>query len=158
MSKKTKLFSLICLVFISSIISSNVFAQNERSEALRKINEAEDFVKNAYLSLIDIERAGADITELIAQQNTALEYFFEANRVFEEENYALAITFADRAIDEAEVILKTDIGMIFLTELFQARSYRNQLILSIGISGIILLFTIISWRVFKNYYLQNTLV
>jgi hypothetical protein len=148
----------LCLVFVVCIFSPIVFAQVGKSEALQRVFEAEVSLKDAYLSLFEIEKAGAEVTELASLHNTALEYYQEANRVFEEGDYDLAITFADKAIEESGVILKTDVGMIFITEFFKVKSYRNQLVLSIGVSGIIILLSLFSWRVFKNYYLRNTII
>ena len=132
-------------------------AEGIESEAVLKISEAEDFLDNAYLSLLEIEKAGGDVSELVVILNNALEHYAEALRVFESGEYVLAVEFADKAIHASNVILETDFSLIFFIGIVTRKSFRNKLFLSLGASGIIIIFTFLGWRIFKNYYIGSKL-
>ena len=129
--------------------------QGAESKAASRVSQAENSLKAAYLSVLEAERVGGDVSELVAFLNTALEYYAEAERVFEIGEYGSAVDLADKAIDASNVVLETDISMIVVTEIVKEKVFRNQLYLSIGASCIIILFSVLGWKVFKGYSVRR---
>ena len=156
MSKKLKYFSVLFFVFtLVFLIPSVSRVRGAETEAASRISQAENSLKAAYLSVLEAERVGGDVSELVAFLNTALEYYAEAERVFEIGEYGSAVDLADKAIDASNVVLETDISMIVVTEIVKEKVFRNQLYLSIGASCIIILFSVLGWKVFKGYYVRR---
>ena len=156
MNIKKKSYSFLCLVLALNILSPIVFGQEIiESDAVLILSETEDSLVNAYISLLEIERAGGDITELVKILNTATGYYSEALRLFESGEIVLAVELADKAIDSSNVILETDVRMMFIIEIFRGIGFRNQLYIAIGIRGIIILLSFLGWKVFKKFYLRK---
>lgn len=156
MNIKKKSYSVFCLVLALNIFSPIVFGQEIiKADAVLILSETEDSLENAYISLLEIERAGGDITGLVKILNTATGFYSEALRLFESGEYALAVELADKAIDSSNVILETDVRMMSKIEIFRGIGFRNQLYISIGTSGIIILLSFLGWKVFKTYHFQK---
>jgi len=137
-------------------LSPIVFGQEIiESDAVLILSETEDSLENAYISLLEIERAGGDITELVKILNTATGYYSEALRLFESGEYVLAVELADKAIDSSNVILETDVRMMSKIEVYRGIGFRNQLYNAIGTSGIIILLSFLGWKVFKTYHFRK---
>ena len=130
--------------------------QGTASEASIQMSETQDSLKRAYLSLLEVERAGGNVTELVMLLNVALDYYTEAEREFKAGKYDSALELADKCIDMSTRVIETDISMIVITEHVKEESFRNQLYLSIGAICIIVICGILGWELFKNYY-QRTI-
>ena len=151
-----KSYSVFCLVLALNIFLPIVFGQEIfESDAVLILSETEDSLENAYISLLEIERAGGDITELVKILNAATGYYSEALRLFESGEYVLAVELTDKAIDSSNVILETDVRMISIIEVYRGIGFRNQLYISIGTSGIIILLSFLGWKLFKKYHFQK---
>jgi hypothetical protein len=124
-------------------------------EAVSEISRAKDSLKSAYLSVLDAERAGGDISELVARLNTALEYFSEAERAFGSGEYDSAVLLAEKVAEASNGILEEAVRLRGAAELQGEISFRNQLILSSGVVCSTVLFGFLGWRRFKDYYVRR---
>ena len=124
-------------------------------EAVSEISLAEDFLKTAYLYVLDAERAGGDISELVARLNTALEYFFEAERAFGSGKYDSAVLLAGWVVEISDVILDDAVGLRGVAELQGEVAFRNQLLISFGVVCFTIVFGFVGWRRFKDYYVRR---
>jgi hypothetical protein len=126
-------------------------------EAVSEISRAEDSLKSAYLSVLEAERAGGDISELVAWLNAALEYFSEAERAFGSGEYDSAVLLAGRVVEISDVILDDAVGLRGVAELQGEVAFRNQLLISFGAVCSIVAFGFLGWRRFKDYYLRRVM-
>ena len=158
MSKKLKRFSVLffvfALVFFIPCVSRVVGAE---SEAITRVSQAEDSLEVAYLSVVEAERAGVDVSELVVLLNAALEYYSEAERALESGEYDAAVQLAGEAMEASNVVLGADISLMFVAERVEEEAFRNQLLLSFGAVCFIVLFGFLGWRLFKGYYVRRVM-
>jgi len=146
---------LLLMIIAAFSLQSLCLVWAGEMEAVSEISRAEDFLKTAYLYVLDAERAGGDVSELVARLNTALEYFSEAERAFGSGKYDSAVLLAGRVVETSDVILNDAVGLRGAAELQGEISFRNQLILSSGVVCSTVLFGFLGWRRFKDYYVRR---
>ena len=156
MSKKLKRFSVpffvLVLVFFIPCVSRVVGSE---SDAVSRISQAEDSLEAAYLSVDEAERAGVDVSEVVALLNAALEYYSEAERALDSGEYDAAVQLAGEAVEASNVVLDADVSLMFVAERVEEEVFRNQLFLSFGAVCFIVLFGFLGWRLFKGYYVRR---
>jgi len=156
MSKKLPylpfLFFLIILLYFSFGVSR---VYGEELEARGKISQAEDSLEAAYISLLEAERAGGDISGLVSLLNTALDYYSQADIALRSGKDEEALKLAEKAIEVTNEILEADVSIIVVSEHIEEVRFRNQLIISLGSVFFIIIFGFLGWSRFKDYYLQN---
>ena len=147
------IFSLVSMVLII-ILPVYGFALCESDvESSRSVIElAEDSLKYAYLSVLEAERAGGDVSELVARLNAALEYMSGAERAFGSGEYDSAVILAGRVVEASDVIMDDAVGLRGVAELQGEISFRNRLVLSFGVVCFTVVFGFLGWRRFKGYY------
>ncbi len=157
-SKKLKCFSalfFVCTyVFFMPSVSRVMGAE---SEAISKVSLAENSLEVAYLSLLEADRAGGDVPELVALLNTALEYYSESDRALELGDYDAAIQLASKSVEVSNVVFETNINLIEVTKKVEEEGFRNQLFLSFGVVCLIVLFGFLGWNQFKVYYFHRVM-
>jgi hypothetical protein len=122
------------------------------SEAITRVSQAEDSLEVAYLSVVEAERAGVDVSELVVLLNAALEYYSEAERALESEEYDIAVQLAGKVVEASNAVLEADSSLIVVAGHVEEEAFRNQLFLSFGAVCFIVLFGFLGWRLFKGYY------
>lgn len=150
------IFSLVSMVLII-IVPVYGFALCESDvESSRSVIElAEDSLEHAYLSLLEAESSGGDVSELVSLLNTALEYYSEAERALLSGEYETAVLLAGKVAETSNVILEADISLKVVAEHLEEVGFRNQLFLSSGVVCFTILFGFLSWRLFKGYYVRR---
>ena len=158
MSKKLKRFSvpffLFSLIFFMLSISQVMGAE---SEAVSRVSLAKDYLEAAYLSVLESERVGADVSELVAHLNTALEYYSEAERALESGENEKAVLLADKAVEASNLVLDVDISLMVVAEHVEEEVFMNRFFLSFGAVCLIVLFGSLGWRQFKGYYVRRVI-
>ena len=119
------------------------------------VSQAEDSLEAAYLSVLEAERMGGDISEIVTFLNTTLEYYSEAERALESGEYDAAVQLAGKAVEASNEVLEADIGLIVVAGHVEEEAFRNQLFLSFGMVCLIVLFGLLGWRQFKVYYVNR---
>lgn len=158
MKKKLQYFSVLFFILIIMFFiprSSRVLG--DESEAVLRVSQAEDSLKAAYLSVLEAERAGGDVSELALVLNTALEYYSEAEMLIEAGEYEAADFLARKVVQASNVALDVDISLIVVAEHVEEATLWNQIILSFGAVFFIILLSFLGWRRFKIYYIQRVL-
>lgn len=130
-------------------------ALGDESEAVSSVTQAKNSLDTAYLSLLEIERAGGDVSELVKVLNTALEYYSQAERAIKKGEYDVAVLLSTKAVKASNVVLEVDIGLITVTKYVEGANLRTQLYLTLGAVIIIIPLSFLSWRRFKEYYIEN---
>jgi tetratricopeptide (TPR) repeat protein len=146
------LFFLIILLYFSFGFS---LVYGEESEVRGKKSQAEDSLEAAYISLLEAERAGGDISGLVSLLNTALDYYSQADIALRSGKDEEALKLAEKAIEVTNEILEADVSIIVVSEHIEEVRFRNQLIISLGSVFFIIIFGFLGWSRFKDYYLQN---
>ena len=142
---------MMLVFFITSVYQ----ACGDTTDAELRISQSEDSLNAAYLLLLTAERAGGDVSELIARFNTALEYYSGAVRALESGEYETAVLLAEKVIEASNMILEVDVSLIVVAERLSKVGFRNQLFLSFGVVCLTILFGFLGWRLFKGYYVQR---
>jgi hypothetical protein len=154
--KKNKRFSVLFFIFSLMFLTQNVSrVLGDESEAVSWISQAENSLEAAYLSILEAERVGGDVSEIIAFLNTALEYYSEAERALESEEYDIAVQLAGKVVEASNAVLEADSSLIVVAGHVEEEAFRNQLFLSFGAVCFIVLFGFLGWRLFKGYYARR---
>jgi len=124
-------------------------------EAVSEISRAENSLNSAYLSVLEAERAGGDISELVTSLNNALELYSESKNAFESGEYERAVLTAEKVVEASNIIQDDAVGLRGAAELHGKVSFRNQLFISLGAVCSIVVFGFLGWRRFKEYYLKR---
>ncbi len=158
MSKKLKCFSILFFVFTLMFFIPNASrVLGDESEAVLRVSQAEDSLEAAYLSVLEAEKAGGDVSELVMVINTALEYYSEAERLIVAEEYGAAVFLARKAVEASNVVLNVDFNLLVVVEHVEEATFWNQIFLSIGAVFSIILLSFLGWRRFKIYYIRRVL-
>jgi len=124
-------------------------------EAVSRISQAEDSIEAAYLSVLEAERAGGDVSDLVARLNVVLGYHSRAERALQAKEYDIAVFLAEKIIEASNVVLDDGVRLQSSAELHGKTMFRNQVILSF----VVILFTIMigfrGWSLFKGYYVRR---
>jgi hypothetical protein len=158
---RSKLRSLLTLLFISTVIFGLTNIQKvygDETEAISVISLAEDSLEAAFLSVLEIERSGGEISELVLLLNTALDYQSDAERFLEVGEYEKADFMARKVVEASNVIIEVDVGMQVVAEHVSEVGFMNQLYISLGVVCSTVLFGFLGWRQFKIYYIRNMTV
>jgi len=138
-------------------IPSSSRVLGDESEAVLRVSQAEDSLGAAYLSVLEAERAGGDVSELVVVLNTALEYYSEAERLIEAGEYGAAVFLVRKAVEASNVVLDVDFSLLVVVEHVEVAPHWNQIILSFGAVFFIILLSFLGWRRFKIYYIRRVL-
>ena len=156
--KKNKRFSVLFFIFSLIFFTQNVYrVLGDESEAVSRVSLAEDSLEAAYLSVLEAERAGGDISEIVGLLNTALEYYSEAERALKSGEHDIAVQLAGKAVEASNAVLEASINLIVVVGHVEEEAFRNQLFLSFGAVCLIVLFGFLGWRLFKGYYARRVM-
>lgn len=155
MSKKLRLLSIIFLMMITIVRPQFHQARGDQKEAEMRISQAEDSIKAAYLSLLEAERSGGDISELVQLLNNALEYHSKSNEELYLGKYDMAEDLANKTVEASNTILEADVTIKVVAEHIEEVRFRNQLVMSLSIVCLIMFFGFLFWRKFKGYYITR---
>jgi hypothetical protein len=148
---KTKIIALCIFCFIFSTLQVNASNINEDNFLI----EAESKIKTAYLTLLEAEKNGANVTVLTDILNHGAELLSEAyfwNSLDNIENSTHFVQLCNNI---------TDTIQIDVTELLEEAKKNNQasffsnIIISISGTIIILLTSFFLWRFFKDRYFKK---
>ena len=143
------------LVFLL-LLSSPVFSRAvDQGEAESMVANANDGIEEAYLAVVEAERAGGNVTELVSRLNDAIVLLETAERRLDSGEYDEAFTYAEEALEQSNVIKEEAQSLRSLAELRAEIEFRNRLVISIMISFYVILFGYVGWFYFKRYYIRK---
>ena len=107
---RLRLFCAVALLFVlSSMLMLSVSASSDQEATLSTISEAEQSMAQAYEAVLDAERAGAEISGLLARLNDAAGMISEGHMAFEVGDFEEATRFAELSGEVAwEVVGKAE--------------------------------------------------
>ena len=153
--KKLQTYIVFFLMIASFLYLTDVsHVYGDEKEVLLKISLAGDSLEAAYRSLLKAERAGGDVSGLVALLNSALDLYSKADWALEYEEYETAVIFLDEVDEISGEVLEYSITLMVASERFLAYRFRNQLFLSFGVALFFLVLGFIGWGQFKVYYFR----
>jgi len=145
------LFLILAIVCISGfIIPLQVNAK------LPSIDTATSAMNQAFLSVLAVENAGGNVTELLGKLNSAGTLLAAADNSYNAGDTANADTFANRAFSIANQVSEEAIA---LSNLSMTQAVNNKLItifISLGASIVFVVLMLLGWRRFKLVYNKNS--
>jgi len=144
---------LIVLTFSTYICISESFASNSKDTANASIKSAEDVLVSAYQAALEVEQAGADISNLLVQLNDAGDFLVNAHIAYKLEDFDGATRFADFCYDIGED-LKNQVDELRV-EAYRSTALGFWWTLTGSLVGVIaVVFSgFWGWRVFKRRYI-----
>lgn len=129
----------------------------DRHGAQKALSDAENVVASAYLAVVEAEKAGANVSELISKLEVAADWLAEANNAFRLGDYDEAYDFAVNCVKALE-------GVAYEAEVLMEEAQRSRserLFLSAAYSGVglslLFVFSLFGWRYLKRFYVKRVL-
>lgn len=144
-------FLLFCLVPFFITLSN---AQSEL-EVPMELVEAEETLVLAYNSVLDAEKVGANVSDLIYQLNTGAQYLNQAHLNVDTGDFEAVVYFSNLCIESIDGV--SEHAILLMDETVQLQS-ANILIQIFGsIIGIVVVIVggLLFWRIFKRHYING---
>lgn len=149
----SSLFSII-LILVSPICGS-ALCESDAEDARSAVESAEEALGSAYLSVLEAERAGGDVSGLVASLNDALEERSRAERAFESGEYDAAVLLAGGVAEGSGAVLDDAVRLRGYAELSGKIALRNQMVISFEIIYFTIIFGFLGWSLFRDRYLRR---
>ena len=152
-----KFFGFLGFIMLACLISINhCYAINEKETSL-EIASSENSIELAFLSILEAEREGGDISSLVADLNQALDYLDDGKKAMKSGGFEDAAVFLNKASYDSEQIIIKALDLKRYAESRSEVSFRNQLIFSSVAAVIIIILGLLGWNYFQSYYLRRVL-
>jgi len=153
---------MILLVFLavsafSASAATEVFALTSEDEAELEIQEAEARLSSAFVAVLEAEKNGADVSDLLARLNSGGGFLAEARTCYRNGDF-------DGAVSNALLSVQSVEGLVEEVEELKALAiaeYGERSFLTMTGSGVavvvIVLGSVVVWLLFKRRYLAKVL-
>jgi hypothetical protein len=155
-----RVFSLLLIILIL-ISPTDDFAlcESDIESARSMLESAEGALASAYLSIVEAERSGGDISPLVMAFNGALNDLSAGRRALDAGDYELASDLASEAVDLSDMVTEEAVLLRHIAEYEGEIEFRNRLILAFMSVYLIVLLGFLGWRLFRvNYLLRMGLM
>lgn len=156
-TRKGLIFFTFLLMFASPIIVQNGQALAEKDSATLAIDRAEGVVVSAFQGVLEAERAGADVSELSAQLNVALDLLAQARVLYGVGDFEGASSVADACFEIGEGVEAEAYRLREQAAEEGIRRFWLTITTWIVCVGVIVCGSFCSWRFFKRRYFQRVL-
>jgi hypothetical protein len=144
-------FLVMFLLLSYPVVSWSV----ESGEAESMVASASDGVEEAYVAVVEAERAGGDVAELVSRLNDAISLLEVAERSLGSGEYDDAFEIAEEVLSQTGTISEEAQSLREMAELRAETEFRNRLVLSLIVSFFVILFGYAGWFYFKRYYMRK---
>ena len=148
----------IILVFFTIIISltefSGILVYSIDNTTMNLLNQSETVSNKAYLSIYELEKKGGDINGLVNRLDDVLNLHHEGLKHVQIEEYDKAILLFRESITLSNEIIQISIRLSVITVNIKTKVQRNKIITNTIASLIIIIIGFISWKIFKNKYMD----
>jgi CHASE3 domain sensor protein len=142
------------LAFGSSfLVKDCVFAQADQTSS--KLQTANTAVGQAFNAVLDAEKAGANVTDLLAQLNTAQGRLAQAKNSDRTGNTNTAATQADSALTIAQQVTNEAQDAKQNAIVSNQNTYYSLMTLTVIGAIVFVLALFLVWRRFKRSYIKN---
>ena len=142
---------LLCLVPFFIPLSN---AQSEL-EVPMDLVEAEETLVLAYNSVLDAEKAGANVSDLISQLNTGAQYLNQAHSNVDTGDFEAVVYFSNLCIEAIDGVSEQAILLMDEAVQLQSANLLIQIFGSIIGIAVVIMGGVLFWKIFKRYYLDR---
>ena len=142
---------LFCLVPFSIPLSN---AQNEL-EVPMELVEAEETLVLVYNSVLDAEKVGANVSDLISTLNTGVQYLNQAHSNVDSGDFEAVVYFSDLCVEAIDGV--SEQAILLKEEAVQLQTVNLIMQISLSIIGIVVVIvvSVLFWIIFKRYYING---
>jgi hypothetical protein len=150
------ILSLVSMVLIFIMpISGFALCESDVDVARSALGSAEEALASAYFAVLEAERAGGDVSELVSYLRIAAKHLSEAEMALESGDYDGASLLAEEAGEAAKKILIDTSRLGNLAQIQGRTAFGYRLFFSFGGVILILLFGFFGWMRFRDYYVRR---
>jgi hypothetical protein len=153
---KSRLLIGLVGIFLFFLVVSSVFAVSS-DDAQAAINRAESKMSSAYESVLEAEKAGANVSSLLVKLNNGSALLSKAQMQYRIGNFSEAVSFADQCYDSLNGI-ETEADGLRDNAIMDRK--QRMLISAVGstlaISAVIFA-SVFGWRFFKDKFHKRVL-
>jgi hypothetical protein len=145
------------LIVLIIVVPAQEFALCESGvELARSARElAEDSLKSAFLSVLEAERGGVDVSELVSCLRVAVEHYSEAERAFESGDYDGAVILAEWTVEAAKNISDNAVRLRGVAEVQGEIAFGYWLFQSFSTVCVVVVSGYFGWGRFRGYYVRR---
>lgn len=148
-------FIFLLLLITAYSVEGLCSAESTEQEANSAISKAEGSLNSAYISVIEVEKAGGDVAGLVNGLNGALEYVSASKNFLAANEFDAAKADAERAEVISDSVAREAAVLRSLATSRGEIQFRDNLILSSLLAIAIALIGFRGWFVFKGHYLRR---
>jgi len=152
-----KLFPIILILFASifPIFTFATLASSSEDMTVSAINRAEEVIALAYQSVLEAEKAGADVSGLVTRLNAVVELLAEAHISYRLEDFDDAVRSANLCYEKGEKVRFDADRMRDLAVEDGRQRFWWTIVESIVGVGVVICGGFLSWHLFKRRYFHG---
>ncbi len=152
-SFKVFVVTVLLLCFVPFFIPLSK-AQSELDVSMDLV-EAEENLVLAYNSVLDAEKAGANVSDLLSQLNAGAQYLNQAYSNFDTGDFEAVVYFSNLCIETIDGVSEQAILLMDEAVQLQSSNLLIQIFGSIIGMAVVIVGGVIFWRIFKRYYMDG---
>jgi hypothetical protein len=150
------LFLCVCLGFVP-FFRVAADAEAKENKVLSKIMEADELISRSFDAVLEAERAGADVSNLMMQLSSAAHFLAEAHAQNRTGNFARALQNAMLSVQSVEGVIEDAERLKMSADAEYKERAFNAVAASMVIISVIALLSITSWQLLKRRHLDEIL-
>lgn len=135
----------------------HVCASDNADSASEAIDRARSSLVDAYKSVLNAEKEGADVTSLTERLTEAGSNLTNAYLFYEAESYDVAIALANNSFEAGEKIKAEAVDLKAITHVNAMVLFWFQIFGYVGTLAVIVLVSVLGWQAFKKRYYRKIL-
>lgn len=148
---------LLLLALCSSTSLTRVCASSSADSAIAAIDRARSSLIDAYISVLEAEKEGADVTSLTRRLTEAGSDLTNACLFYETGSYDAAVTLADSSYEAGQKVEIEAADLKAVTHVNAKILFSFQMLGYVGTLAVIVFVAVLGWRTFRERYYQKIL-
>jgi len=151
-----KPFTIIIILFVSIFpITFTTLTSSSEDIAVSAINKAEEVIASVYQGVLEAEKSGACVSDLLARLNAVGEILAEARISYRLKDFDGALRSANLCYEEGEKLRIDAYTLRDLALREDSQRFRWTMIWSILNVTVIIFASFMGWRIFKRRYFNR---
>lgn len=149
-------FVALVLVIISGCARLYVFGSNQ-DDAATVVAVAESELADCYGAVLEAERVGANVSDLLARLNVGAGFLAEAELCYRSGNFSGAVYFAELVIENLDGLIG-EAGELYSSVAFE-RGQESSWVVGVSVVGVfvVVLLGFFGWGYVKGFYVRLVL-
>ena len=147
---------LLIIAFGTSFFTMH-FADAQTYPTKSKFGYANNVVEQAFNAVLDAEKAGANVTDLLAQLNDAAGILAQAENIYRTGDYNTAVAQADSVLNASNSIGNQAQALQLATQAQKDETVNLSIIISAASVIVVIIASFLAWRFFKRSYYKRAL-